>query len=251
MAGIYDIDGNVLYQEKPIGENYSIGPDFIRRPIELKPLGSVKYKQSFCMYNGKYYCTDGSHIAEYSSSFALLRDAAVNVGHGNAMQLGSNGIAYVSGWDDQKIYAVDLATLTVTRTITLPTTGYTTCAVDDVTQIAYIWQRDSQPNTNVRYNYIVYDYGNNQTIYTAVTSDAFGAMQAVDMFMDLIVVLNGLGGYGGVDNGYRIYDKQGNVISEYVIGSESTNEPEGIFVDRETREVYICFADKIIYKVSG
>ena len=249
MGAIYDISGNAIYQGNAIGENFSIGSDFIRRPIELKPLGSVKYSQSFCKYDGKYYCTDGSHIAEYSSSFALLRDVSVNVGHGNAMQLGSNGVAYVSGWNDQKIYAVNLETLTVTSTITLPTTGYTTCAVDDVAQIAYIWQRDSQPNTNVRYNYIVYDYGNSQTLYTAVTSVAFGAMQAVDMYMDLIIVLNGLGGTNGVYNGYRVYDKKGNVLSEYVIDSQKTNEPEGIFVDRDTGELFICFVDKIIYQI--
>lgn len=249
MSGIYDINGNLIYQEPSLAQDFSVGSDFIKRPIKLTALGSVKYKQSFCKYDNKYYCTDGSNIAEYNSSFELLRDVAISVGHGNAMQLGSNGIAYVSGWDDQKIYAVDLETLTIASTINLPTIGYTTCAVDDVKHLTYIWQRDTRPNTEAYYNFIVYDYANNQTLYTAITSVAFGAMQSVDMYMDLIIVLNG-SVTASLPNGYRIYDKRGNVVSEYVIGSKSNEEPEGIFVDRSTRDLLISFADKIIYRVS-
>ena len=246
---IYDMSGNAINADLPLTTDWYVGSDLIRKPIVLTELGSLKYLQSFCIYNGKYYSTDGSHIAEQDSTFAVLRDVSINVGHGNSFQLGSNGKAYVSGWDDNKVYVVDLSTLTVTNTISLPTTGYTTCAVDDINEIVYIWQRSTYPSTEGTYNFIVYDYGNAQTISTTIVTKPFSAMQAVDMCMDLIIVLNGLG-TEVAPNGYRIYDKTGKVISEYIIGSKSSIEPEGIFVDRSTQEIYISYVDKKVYKIS-
>lgn len=246
---IYDVLGNAVNADLPITTDWYIGSDLIRKALMLTELGSLKYQQAFCIYNGKYYSTDGSHIAEQDSSFSVLRDVSINVGHGNSLQLGSNGKAYVSGWDDNKVYVVDLATLTITNTITLPTTGYTTCAIDDINEIAYIWQRSTYPSTEDIYNFIVYDYGNTQTIITTEITKPFSAMQAVDMCMDLIIVLNGLG-TDTAPNGYRIYDKTGKVISEYIIGSKSSIEPEGVFVDRNTQEVYISFVDKKVYKIT-
>ena len=126
---------------------YMYGTTFIKQPVRVKELGTLTYLQSFCVYNGKYYSTEGTHISEQDADFSALRNVALALGHGNSLQLGHNGKAYVSGWDDQKVYVVDLATLTITQTITLPTTGYTTCAVDDVRGYMYIFQRDSTPNT--------------------------------------------------------------------------------------------------------
>lgn len=245
---IYDINGNAVYAEKPINSDYSVCTDFMKKPINLVRLGTLTYQQSFCMYNGHYYSTDGSHIAEQDEDFNVVRNVSINVGHGNSLQLGSNGLAYASGWDDNKIYVVDLTTLTVTDTITLPTTGYTTCAVDDVKHIAYIWQRDTRPNTESYYNFIVYDYENNQTLSTKETTVSFGAMQSVDTYFDLFIVLNGLG-TGALPNGYRVYNKSGDVVSEYVIGSFNSIEPEGIFIDRDTNDIYISFINKSVYKI--
>ena len=243
----YDISGNELL---PIGSDYYEDENGIKRNISLVEIGSLKYVQAFCVFDGKYYSTDGSHIAEQNGNFTVLRDVTLNLGHGNALQLGSNGMAYASGWDDQKIYVVDLYTLTIIDTIALPTTGYTTCAVDDNNHLAYIWQRDTRPNTESPYNFIVYDYANEQVISSIVTTVSFGAMQAVDWYDDLILVLNGLG-TDALPNGYRFYNKFGLVVGQYVIGSQSTVEPEGVSVNKDTNEVLISYADKKVYKIQN
>lgn len=229
--------------------NYCIGTDLIKRPVFAEYLGSLKYLQSFCKYDGKYYSTDGSNIAEQDSSFNVLRDVPISIGHGNSLQLGHNGKAYASGWNDQKVYEVDLATLTITNTYALPTTGYTTVAVDDVNELMYIFQRATYPDTLENYNFIVYDYANAQIISTKKTTVAFGAMQACDLFNDRIIVLNGTGD-SVCPNGYRVFDLNGNILADYYLGDFSTQEPEGVCIDRSNHELLISYVDKKLYKLS-
>ena len=229
-------------------QNYVLGSDMIKRSVSKQYLGQLTYLQSFCVYNSKYYSINGSNISVQSSTFTEVNNVALNLGHGNSLQLGNGSLAYASGWDDNKVYIVDLETLTITDTITLPTTGYTTVAIDELNQIAYIFQRDSYPATEERYNFIVYDYAN-QEIKSTKQTVAFGAMQACDFYNDKIIVLNGLG-TTACPNGYRVYDTNGNIVSEYFLGDFSAVEPEGVCIDRETHELYISFVDKKIYKVS-
>ena len=74
------------------------------------------------------------------------------------------------------------------------------------------------------------------------------AVQGMDFYDDKIYVLNGLG-TSVAPNGYRVFDTDGNLLYEYVFGSMSEEEPEGIFVDRETRDIYISFFSGYIYKL--
>ena len=229
-----------------------IGADLIARDIKAKRFGTgaIKYAQSFCIYNNKIYSTNGSSIAVQSTSFEVEQDVSLSVGHGNAFVLGNNGKGYISGWDDNKVYVVDLSTLTITNTISLPTTGYTTCAVDDVKGLLYIFQRDTSPSTEEQYNFIVYDYINEEIKGTYQTSIAFGAMQACDIYHDKIIVLNGAG-TGSLPNGYRVYDLRGNILADYYFSSFSTLEPEGVCVDRESGIMYICFIDAAVYTIES
>ena len=232
-----------------VSTDYAITADFAKRNLKATALGTLTYMQSFCKYNGYYYSIDGTNISKQDSTFAVVSDVALATGHGNALQLGHNGKAFASGWNDQKVYEVDLATLTITNTYTLPTTGYTTVAVDDVNKLMYIFQRDTSPTTEEYYSFIVYDYANAQIISTKKTTVAFGAMQAVDFVDGRIFVLNGLG-TNAVPNGYRIYNTNGDIIAEYVLGSFATQEPEGVCVDRDTHDVLISFGAKVVYKIA-
>lgn len=231
-----------------IGENYAVGSDMTKRAVNIERIGKLQYGQSFCKYNGKYYSTNGSNIAEQDASFNVLRDVSLNLGHGNSLQLGSNGIAYAWGWDDNKIRAVDLNTLSITQTIQLPTSGYTTGVIDPVRELVYIFQRDSYPSTEEAYNFIVFNLGTSSVINRKKTI-SFGALQACDLYNDKIIALNGLGN-ADCPNGYRTYSVDGNVLSEYKLGEFSNQEPEGIFVDRDTLDVFISFVDNQIYRLS-
>ena len=233
-----------------VGTDYIQGVDFVKRRVNVVKIGELAEEQSFFVYNNKYYSTYGSSVAIQDSNFNLISETPMQLGHGNAFQLGHNGKAYASGWDDQKIYIVDVSSdpPVLSDSITLPTTGYTTCAVDDINQIAYIFQRDSYPDTEDYYNFIVYDYANENVIITKKITVPMAGMQAVDFVDDKIYVLNGLGSVAA-PNGYRVFDTAGNLLYEYKIASLA-GEPEGVFVDRTTKEMLISFINSYVYKVS-
>lgn len=237
-----------IFPKAPV-TNCLYGAGFEPNQITLSHLGILSGVQSFCKYDNKYYSADGTNLYVQNANLVLESTTALNLGHANALQLGHNGKAFASGWNDQKVYEVDLATKTIINTYTLPTTGYTTVAVDDVNKLMYIFQRDSYPDTETNYNFIVYNYDNQQIISTKKTTVAFGGMQALDFVDGKIFVLNGFG-TTSVPNGYRIYNTNCDVIAEYIIGSQDSVETEGIFVDRNTKEIYISYVNKYLYKIS-
>ena len=189
---VYDIHGNEAVSKYEWKGNYVIASDMVKRKVYAKKLGEIVYSQSFCKYGDYFYAIDEQNrIAKYDADFNLVTTKAITTGHGNALQLGNGNIAYCSGWDDNKVYPINLDTLTNETAITLPTTGYTTCAVDELRKLIYIFQRDSYPTTNEHYNFIVYDYDNQSIVSTKETTASFGGMQACDLFNDHIIVLNG------------------------------------------------------------
>lgn len=238
---IYDIHGNEAISKYEWKGNYVIASDMIKRKVYVKKLGEIIYSQAFCKYGDYFYAIDEQNrIAKYDEDFNLITTQSITTGHGNALQLGNGSIAYSSGWDDNKIYPIDLNTLTNGTAITLPTTGYTTCAVDEYRKLIYIFQRDTYPTTKEHYNFIVYDYDNQSIISTKKTAASFAGIQACDLFNDHIIVLNGLENATQYDapNGYRIYDLGGNIVAEFFMPEFSGREPEGVCVDRDTRRLY-------------
>lgn len=233
-------------------DNYAVSSNFAKQKIGLELIGNLPSgTQSFIIYNNNYYSLDGSGVLTVqNSTFDLVDTKSILVGHANGFQLGNNNRAYISGWDDNTIYILDLITLDIVGTINLPTTGYTTCAVDDVNMIAYIFQRSTYPSTQDIYTFIVYDYANEEIIKTKTLPVKFSAMQACDFFEGRIIVANG-GGDVDMPNGFRIYDTDGNVISNYILGSFATSEPEGVFVDRTNMNIYICFYGKPLFMLSN
>lgn len=244
-------DISAIYDSIPdIDSNYAVDSAFCKKAKKLSAIGDVSLYQSFCIYNGKIYSTNGSAIAVQNlTTLAEENRVTLACGHGNAFQLGSANLAYISGWDDQKIYVVDLDTLTLVDTITLPTTGYTTCAVDDVNKIAYIFQLDTTPSVGGFYNFITYDYDNEQIVSTKKITFKIRAMQAVDFYNGRIVVLSGLGA-NTEGNRYSIFNTSGDLISEFFVGYLESIEPEGVFVDRTTFDIYLSYlVENVGYKL--
>ena len=232
------------------GGNGSVtGADFIRREVKTTGLGTLELLQGFCVYNGKYYSTDGSSIAVQDASFATEQTVALNLGHGNSLQLGSNGMAYASGWNDDTVYAVDLSTLTISSTISLPTMGYTTAAIDDANGIAYIFQRDSYPGTVATYNLITYDYVNGNVISTRKIK-SFAAMRACDYYEGRIIVAYGLG-TSAAPSGMFVCNTNGDILAEYDLDIFASTEPEGVCFDRDTHELLVSTVGRSLYKIEN
>ena len=247
----YSIDGlikdvrDLAYYDS---DSYVWRADLIKQKCRTTLLGSLSYIQAFCQYDGKYYSTNGSKIAEQDSTFAVLRDVSINVGHGNSLQLVGSGKAWASGWDDQKMYKVNLSTLSVESTITLPTTGYTTAAVDEENGLMYIFQRDTDPNYIGQYTFIVYDYINSQVKSTRKI-ESFAAMQSVDYYEGKILMLYGLS-TSTAPSGMRVYNTAGDILVTYDLQIFRTVEPEGIMFTRDTFELLVSDVNKRIFKVT-
>lgn len=214
---------------------------------KIKELGELTYVQSFTKYGGKYYSTDGSSIGVQNADFSAVTSKSLSVGHGNGFQLGNGNIAYISGWDDQKMYAVNLDNLTISEEINLGTTGYTTAVIDEGANKAYIFQRDSYPNTVTAYNFIVYDLLT-ETVVSTKTINSFGAMQAADLHNGRIAILWGMG-TSALPSGMGIYDTSGNILGIYALDVFASQETEGIYIDRETGDITISLANKKVYSL--
>ena len=216
--------------------------------IKQNRLGYLKYHQSFCVYNDCYYSTDGRHIAIQDSHFNVIRNVDLHLGHGNSFQLGNSHYAYVSGWCDNKVYVVDLETLELTNTICLPTSCYTTVAVDEENGLFYIFQRETEPSTYSFYNLIVFDYINCVIKSTKKTNLYLYAQQSTIFVNKSIYLSAGLGGlhYNGL-NYFMELDCELNVASSIVINSLKNLEPEGIFYDGNS--LLVSFIDCGVYSI--
>ena len=230
------------------GQNYAVGADFLNRPLRLQFVGHIANVQSFCIYNGDFYSVTEGVITKQDSSFATVAtNDNISFGHGNVCQLGKSHYAYVSGMSDNTVYKIDLDTLTISDTITLPTTGVTNAVIDEDRGLAYLFNRTDNGLTVDNHNFIVYDYINENVIMTKKTKK-FAAMQACDLFNDTIILAYGLGTVNA-PNGLDIYTTSGDCIASIILGQLSSNEPEGVALDRDTGELYISITGKNCYKV--
>ena len=220
----------------------------MRSPVKTKYLGRLLQNQAFCIKDGKYYSVSNGYISVQNADFTEVQTSAIEIGHPNSIQLGNDGYAYISGWDDQKVYVVDLDTLTVISTITLPTAGWTTCAVDTDNSLVYIFQRSTYPNSKSQYNFIVYDYDNDQTILTKQTY-AFSAAQSYEFYHVRIILIYG-GGTSALPNGYDVYDTNGNVLANYNIAALANVEPEGGFINRENGTLLVSEYNRHLYSIT-
>lgn len=231
-----------------IGSDFVIDANFLKRGINVTEIGQISGPQSFCFYNNKYYSLSNGYIYRQSASFADEANTALNIGHGNALVLGSNGVAYASGWDDDTVYVVDLETMTVTDSIALPITGYTTCAVDDVNEIMYIFSRSDTTSTVDNWTFTVWDYGNDNVLLTKKITNAFAAIQDVDFYNGRILVAWGLGSVAA-PSGMAVYDTNGNMLTEYRAYTIRANEPEGVCFDREGNRLLFSTITQKVFQI--
>ena len=259
INGLYISSGLIALEkvnEQDFEKNvYTIGNDLIKKAqfTIAKIPGTALNNQAFCIYNDKIYSIDGNgNLKEQSLSNLSVTNTytGLTFGHGNSCQLGISYNAYVSGWDDNKIYVLDLSTKTVTNTINLPTRGYTTCVVDEVRNVAYVFQRETYPDTEEYYNFLTIDLLTSRIVLIKKTSIKFGAMQSCDLVNDKIIVAAGLG-TNECPNNFMIFDIQGNLIERMFIPTLDSIEPEGIFVDRNGDGIYLSDLSGNFYKINN
>lgn len=236
--------------DAPAFTSYVVGVDFQKMPLKTEYIGGLTNRQAFLIYDGKYYSVNNGNYAIQDETFTNVYTSELSFGHGNAFQLGSGNIGYISGWNDNKVYKVNLDTNEIVGEITLPTTGNTTAAIDDLNEIAYIFQKETPSSTVGNYHFIVYDYKNDEIKLDRVIS-AFSAMQACDYYFGRIIILYGKGSSAN-PSGMVMYNTSGDILAEYHIDVLQNTEPEGIFIDRATKDIYVSTGAEgnSVYKIS-
>ena len=247
LSTVYDKDGTAIPLYDP--DNYVKYSDGTYRSVSTSYLGTLTQMQAFLVSDSKYYSTNGSNISIQNADFSAVSTKAISTGHGNGFQLGADGKGYISGWDDQSVYVINLSSVTIERTITLPTTGYTTVAVDTTNGLMYIFQRESRPSTEEIYNFIKYDYVNDSILSTVQTPKAFGALQSCDFYDGKVYATYGLG-TNVVPCGLDIYNADGSLYAEYTLSLFASTETEGLFVDRSTGKILLSLSDKKVYRLT-
>lgn len=232
----------------PSLDDYVVGPDMVKRHVTATPTGhQISGYQSFCKYNGNYYSYADGILYKQDSNLNLLSTVEMDLGHGNSMQLDTNGHAYVSGWDDNKVYVVNLETMALVGHYDLPVSGYTTCAVDNENSLMYIFHRTSNPNNVGQYEFITWNYLNNQII-SRKKINSFAAMQACDFLNGKIAVAYGL---NNTDQGIFVYNTSGDMLSSFKLTALNNTEPEGICIDRDTGTLMFSILNRDLYTVSA
>lgn len=241
----YDKDGDAVM----FPANYVKYANGTIEEVTTTQIGSITQVQAFLVYGGKYYSTDGSKITVQASDFTVESTTTIATGHGNGFQLGADNKGYISGWDDQKVYVINLDTVALDSTITLPTTGYTTVATDTANGYMYIFQRDTRPSTEAIYNLIKYDYVHGSIISTVQTTKQYAAMQSCDFYNNKIYMTYGLG-TNVAPCGLDIYDTSGNLLAEYTLAIFASTETEGLFVDRSNGQILLSLYNKKVYRLT-
>lgn len=229
--------------------NYVSTPYGAKLPVTSEYIGMLTNLQAFTIYNGYYYSVATGKFTKQDSNFNVVNDVTIDLGHANTLQRGSGSLAYVCGWNDQKVYVVDLESMTLASTITLPVTGYTGAAIDDINKIAYIFRSDDGLGTTAHnWDFITYDYDHQQILSTKKFTLPFAIIQGTDFFNGRIYLVYGYGTAEAPSGGF-VCDINGTVLGVYHVDAISTYEPEGIYMDRDTEELYVHRSDCRLYKI--
>lgn len=220
--------------------------------LRYEQIEAPRLHQDVAAYNGTlfvcYNYDDNHRIRVIDLSDASYTDYTAYNGHGNGLVFGqttANGsdypLLYSSGWDDGKIYVLKFTgtAFQLVNTINLPVNGYTTCAVDDINHIAYIFYLDEYPTVNKPYTFIAWDYEHETELYRKLT-EPFETMQGIDFHNGTITVASGYNEETSLKT-FRTYDLFGNKTGEY-IGHPSSGEwePEGFTFDPITHRTFLA-----------
>lgn len=252
-------DGSAFIEFEAIYDDanpdYVTTPDFKKNVVAVIPQYSdrgVSNRGDFCIYNGYIYSTEGTKITKQNADLTGAEDTTLALGHGNTIQLGSGNIAYISGWNDSKVYAVNLDTMTIANTYTLPftpyeagveDTWYTNAVVDDASMYAYVLLRSNPDDPFV---FCVVDLTTG-TVLSRRNINLHGAFQGMDYVDGKIILTYGLG--ASTPDGIVIMNTYGDILYQYNLSLLNTMEAEGVCADRANGGIYFAAYSTVLYKI--
>lgn len=227
-----------------IEEDYFIDSKFNIEKVNFSYLGNLSFLQSFSFYNSNYYSSDGKNLGIQNESLVSIGSIKIETGHSNSMQISPDGKAYISGWDDNRIYIVDLDNFN-TEIIELPINGYSTCAFDFYDKKAYIFYRSTYPTTNEFYRYMIYNFETKEIIDNKTLNFEFMVQQSCYYYDGYIYLLWGGSTYE-YSNGFVVIDEKGNMVESFHLNTFESYEPEGIYI-QDRNNIYISYSNLHLY----
>lgn len=226
---------------------YSYASDMVKHNVYCKQVGTLLCRQGFCKYDGKWYSVEEGRIGVQDSSFNTISSTEINIGHGNDIQVGESNIAYINGATDHKVYAVNLDTLQIVDTINLPfENGAEAAVIDEINNIAYIIHTDEPRLTPPSSCILVkYDLTNETIISTQQLSFKIENFQAAQLYEGKILLV--AGNNTNTNNRLYVLDLNGTIIGGMKLNIFAGDEPEGVFYDADTGDLYISSYLKKLY----
>ena len=226
---------------------YSYASDMVKHNVYCKQVGTLLCRQGFCKYDGKWYSVEDGRIGVQDSSFNTISSTEINIGHGNDIQVGESNIAYINGATDHKVYAVNLDTLQIVDTINLPFEyGAEEAVIDEINNIAYILHTDEPSLTPPSsFIFVKYDLTNETIISTQQLSFKIENFQSAQLYEGKILLV--AGNNTNTNNRLYVLDLNGTIIGGMKLNIFADDEPEGVFYDADTGDLYISSYLKKLY----
>ena len=223
----------------------------VKRDITANKInGTLLCRQGFCVYDSKYYSVEENKLGVQNLSFETLDTVTLSMGHANNIQLGNSNLAYVNGIYDHTVYVLNLDTKAIVNTISLPfSSGMESAVIDDINNIAYILHTDDSESTTIpqTFTFIVYDIANAQVMYTKPLPFSILMIQGMDFYEGKILVL--AGNNTNTRNRLYVLDLNGTAVGGMYLTMLDNDEPEGVFSDRGTGELFVSGYMRKIYNI--
>ena len=245
----WGFDTFVAKPSNVIEAGYYHGSDLIKHKLLAEKLvGTLICEQAFCIYDNKYYSVEEGKLGIQDESFNTIDTVTLDIGHGNTIQLGSANLAYVNGTFDHKVYIVDLDEKEVVGSISLPfTTGLDSTVIDDINNIAYILHTETSGEVYSKFEFVAYDLTNEEILYKRYLPFKILQFQAMDFYEGKILLLAGTN--DNIDNRLFVLDLNGTALANMKLSIFASDEPEGVFFDRDNGDLYVSSYNRKVYKL--
>lgn len=246
----WGFDTFVAKPSNVIEAGYYHGSDLIKHKLLAEKLaGTLICEQAFCIYDNKYYSVEQDKLGVQDASFNTIDTVTLDIGHGNNIQLGSANLAYVNGAFDHKVYIVNLDEKEVVGSISLPfNTGVDSAVIDDINNIAYILHSETSGEVYSKFEFVAYDLTNEEILYTRLLPFKILQFQATDFYEGKILLLAGTN--DNIDNRLFVLDLNGTALANMKLSIFASDEPEGVFFDRDNGDLYVSSYNRKVYKLT-
>lgn len=245
----WGFDTFVAKPSNVIDAGYSCGSNLLKHKVFAEKLsGNLLYNQGFCIYDNKYYSVEEGKLGIQDASFNTIETKTLSIGHGNNIQLGNSNLAYINGVYDHTVYVLNLDTKVVVGTISLPfNTGVDSAVIDDINNIAYILHSETSGEVYSQFEFVAYDLTNEEVLYTRHLPFKILQFQVTDFYEGKILLLAGTN--DNIDNRLFVLDLNGTALANMKLSIFASDEPEGVFFDRDNGDLYVSSYYKKVYKL--